>query len=171
MLDATFRAEKLVVSPGLNGGKPGIGIPGRDAQQIGARSNQGTIAPEGVADEDRGDDRCAGSRRTRLTEVDEFVRSTAQWSCGQGKPAERNELEPARCNENAGQSRRGKNAQTSALPAGIRPMGKKTRAANCPARRTLGAGRTNGQTRGRERDPRGSLPRAVRLTAPKTAGG
>jgi len=67
ILDATFRAEKLVVSPGLNGENPELESQAADGPtNLSAETITAQFA-RGVADEDRGmtDVRVRGAPQTR----------------------------------------------------------------------------------------------------------
>jgi len=72
MLDATFRAEKLVVSPGLNGENPELESQAADGPtNLSAETITAQFAPEGWLTRIEGMTDVRGSRRT-ANEVDEF---------------------------------------------------------------------------------------------------
>ena len=72
MLDATFRAEKLVVSPGLNGENPELESRAADGPtNLSAKTITAQFAPEGWLTRIEGMTDVRGSRRT-ANEVDEF---------------------------------------------------------------------------------------------------
>jgi len=72
MLDATFRAEKLVVSPGLNGENPELESRAADGPtNLSAETITAQFAPEGWLTRIEGMTDVRGSRRT-ANEVDEF---------------------------------------------------------------------------------------------------
>jgi LPS export ABC transporter protein LptC len=172
MLDATFRAEKLVVSPGLNGENPELESRAADGPtNLSAETITAQFAPEGWLTRIEGMTDVRGSRRTG-NEVDEFRAEHGAMELWPkvNQPRELNLKGKVQLKTQAEKSGEARMLQTSALLLEFAD-GKKDEGRKLKRAETLGAGRIEwtdaGPQNGTAGAPAGSEAARTKLQADK----
>ncbi len=172
MLDATFRAEKLVVSPGLNGENPELESRAADGPtNLSAKTITAQFAPEGWLTRIEGMTDVRGSRRT-ANEVDEFRAEHGAMELWPkvNQPREMNLKGKVQLKTQAEKSGEARMLQTSALLLEFAD-GKKDQGRKLKRAETLGAGRIEwtdaGPQNGTAGAPAGSEAARTKLQADK----
>jgi LPS export ABC transporter protein LptC len=172
MLDATFRAEKLVVSPGLNGENPELESQAADGPtNLSAETITAQFAPEGWLTRIEGMTDVRGSRRT-ANEVDEFRAEHGAMELWPkvNQPREMNLKGKVQLKTQAEKSGEARMLQTSALLLEFAD-GKKDQGRKLKRAETLGAGRIEwtdaGPQNGTAGAPAGSEAARTKLQADK----
>jgi LPS export ABC transporter protein LptC len=172
MLDATFRAEKLVVSPGLNGENPELESQAADGPtNLSAETITARFAPEGWLTRIEGMTDVRGSRRT-ANEVDEFRAEHGAMELWPkvNQPREMNLKGKVQLKTQVKKSGEARMLQTSALLLEFAD-GKKDQGRKLKRAETLGAGRIEwtdaGPQNGTAGAPAGSEAARTKLQADK----
>jgi len=172
ILDATFRAEKLVVSPGLNGENPELESQAADGPtNLSAETITAQFAPEGWLTRIEGMTDVRGSRRT-ANEVDEFRAEHGAMELWPkvNQPREMNLKGKVQLKTQAEKSGEARMLQTSALLLEFAD-GKKDQGRKLKRAETLGAGRIEwtdaGPQNGTAGAPAGSEAARTKLQADK----
>ena len=172
ILDATFRAEKLVVSPGLNGENPELESQAADGPtNLSAETITAQFAPEGWLTRIEGMTDVRGSRRT-ANEVDEFRAEHGAMELWPkvNQPREMKLKGKVQLKTQAEKSGEARMLQTSALLLEFAD-GKKDQGRKLKRAETLGAGRIEwtdaGPQNGTAGAPAGSEAARTKLQADK----